>query len=187
MLDPEQTWVDEFKKLKPATTPIEGIVSLANVIEKLTNKVEPNIPGGQAQPGIFKWNKAAFIAQMMTLTPTQTPDWIPKVANAWSMACNTGIITPALVTAPSFWTVSSKDVNTLPIVPATVPTVVAGQAALIGVLSAVPAQVMADATKSPEMYAKAFRAAVSAFVFILIGISGTQISPVPLPVPVPAK
>lgn len=187
MLDPEQTWIDEFKKIPPAKTAIEGITNLADVIEKLTNKVEPNVPGGQGQPGIFQWNKATFIAQMMALVPTQAPDWIPKVANAWMAACSTGIITPATVTAPSLWAVSTKDVNTLPAVPATVPTVATGQAAIIGILSAVPAQVMADATKSPELYAKAFRAGVSAFVFTLIGIAGTPPSPVPTPVPAPAK
>lgn len=182
MLDPESTWVDEFKKLKPASTPIAGITALADVIEKLTNKVDPKIPGGMAQPGIFKWNKAIFIAQMLTQQPTQGPDWVAKMAGAWSAACNAGVITPGLVTA-SIWTVSSKDTLTVPLVPATIPTVAAGQAAIMGILSTMPAVMAADPEGGPEVFGKAFFAGVSAFTFILIGIAGTPVSPVPTPVP----
>lgn len=187
MLDPEQKWIDEFKKLGPATTPIEGITNLATCIEKLTNKVEPAVPGGQASPGVFTWNPAPFIAQMLAATPTQGPEWIIKIANAWLAGCMAGVITPALVTAPSMWQVSTKDVNTLPAVPTTVPTVAAGQAAIQAILATVAAQTASDPTKSPEIFAKAFRAGVSAFTFVLIGISGTPISPVPLPVTAKAQ
>jgi len=182
MLDSESAWVDEFKKLKPADTPIGGITALADVIEKLTNKVDAMVPGGQSTPGIFKWNKAAFVAQMLTQQPTQGPDWIAKMAGAWQTACNSGVITPGTVTASSTWAVSSLDVNTLPIVPATVPTVAVGYAAIIGILSGIPAVVASNPEKGPELFAKAFRAGVSAFTFVLIGVAGTPVSPVPLPI-----
>ena len=187
MLDPENIWVMEFKKLPPANTPVEGVKNLADLIEKLTNKVDPLVPGGQASPGVFKWNKASFIAQMMALVPTQGPEWAQKVSAAWFAGCSTGIITPGLVSAPSSWQVSSVDLNTLPTVPATVPTVAAGKAAIEGILASVPGIMSANPSQSPEMFAKAFFAGVKAFTFVLIGISGTPASPVPLPITATAQ
>lgn len=187
MLDPESAWVDEFKKLKPEDVSIKGIMNLADAIEKLTNKVEPNVPGGTASPGVFKWNKAIFIAQASALVPTPAPDWTAKLAGAWSAACTAGIITPGLVSAPSLWTVSSVDINTLPTAAATIPTIAAGQAIMLGMLASVPASMSSAPEKAPETIAKAFRSAVMAFTFTLIGISGSPASPVPLPVVAPAK
>lgn len=187
MLDPESAWVDEFKKLKPADVSIDGVMKLADVIEKLTNKVEPNVPGGTVTPGFFKWNKAIFIAQASALTPTPAPDWVSKLASAWAAACTAGIITPGSVSAPSIWTVSSVDVQTLPTAAATIPTISAGQALMVGLLSTVPASMPSTPEKAPETIAKAFRTALTAFTFNLIGISGSPTTPVPLPVVAPAK
>jgi hypothetical protein len=188
MLDPESVWVDEFKKIPPATTPIEGITNLANVIEKLTNKVEPNAPMADAVlPGIFIWNKAIFITQMLALIPTQMPDWIPKVAAAWAAACMGGIVAPGKVTASSVWQVSVVDSLTVPAAAATIPTIAVGQALIISMMATVPGLMSVDAKSAQEMFAKSFRAAVGAFTFVLIGISGTPITPVPLPITVPAK
>lgn len=188
MLDPVDVWVDEFKKLPPASTPIQGIINLADVIEKLTNKVDPNVPMADAVlPGIFKWNKPVFVTQMLLLIPTQTPDWIPKVAAAWAAACMGGIVTSSKVTASSLWQVSSSDVLTVPAAAATIPTIAAGQALIISMMSAVPALMTVNATAAQEMFAKSFRAAVASFTFVLIGISGTPVSPVTLPITVPAQ
>jgi hypothetical protein len=187
MLDPEQVWVLEFKKLPPASTAAEGLANLANTIEKLTNKVEPVVPGGTASPGVFQWNKAAFISQVASLTPTAGSEWIQKISNAWFAGCSSGIITPGLVSAPSLWPVSSTDVNTLPSVPSTVPTVTAGKAALEGLMAAMPALMSTNPAQAPEMFAKAFYAGVKAFTFVLIGIAGSPGTPVPLPVTATAK
>jgi hypothetical protein len=188
MLDPVSIWVDEFKKLPPASTPIQGIINLADVIEKLTNKVDPNMPTADAVlPGIFKWNKPVFVTQMLLLVPTQTPDWIPKVASAWAAACMSGIVTPGKVTASSIWQVSVTDSTTIPAAAATIPTIAVGQAAIISMMSTVPAIMAVDPKSAQEMFAKSFRAAVAAFTFVLIGISGTPISPVPLPITFPAR
>jgi hypothetical protein len=186
MLDPEPIWVLEFKKLSPQQTGIQGFTKMAEVIEKLTNKVDPSVPGGTATPGIFKWNKAAFIAQVATLAPTATPEWANTMSNAWAAACTSGVITPGLVSAPSLWLVSSVDVNTLPAAATTVPTITVGQALLLSGLLTVPGLMSTNPAMAPEAFAKAFRAAVAAFTFNLIGIAGTPASPVPLPVPATA-
>ena len=187
MLDPEKDWIDAFAALKPADVSITGIMNLADVIEKLTNKVEPNMPGATVTPGIFKFNKAIFIAQLMSLVPTPVPDWIPKVAGAWSAACMGGIITPGCVMAPSVWLVSSSDIMTIPTAAATIPTIAAGQAMIVSMMSGVPGLMAVDAKSAKEMFARSFFAAVSVFTFSLIGIAGTPILPVPLPMVVPAK
>lgn len=186
MLDPEGTWIDEFKKLKPATSIVEGIQNLADVIEKLTNKVDPLLPGATIAPGIFQWNKPLFVVQALALVPTPGPTWIPQLAAAWAAACTAGIITPGLVTDP-IWTVSSVDTLTVPSAAATIPTIAAGQAAIAGILSACPPLMSTNPAQSPETMAKAFRAGVLAFTFILIGIAGTPISPVPTPIPAGAQ
>jgi hypothetical protein len=186
MLDPESTWVDRFKKLPPARTPLEGITNLANLIEELTNKVDADLPGSQVSPGIFKWNKQIFITLMLQLKPTQGDDWIEKVSNAWMSGCSSGIITPGTVTSPQ-WAVSNTDVNTAPSVPATVPTVAAGKAAVASILGQVRAMVSLSPEKSPDLYGKAFRAGIAAFTFTLIGISGSPSSPVPLTLTAKAK
>jgi len=187
MLDPQDTWVDEFKKISPADTPIMGIINLADVIEKLTNKVEPNFPAADSiLPGIFKWNKALFVAQMLSLVPTQAPDWIPKVANAWMAASMGGIITPGTVTAASIWGQSTSDILTVPAAATTIPTIAVGQAAIITTLSAIPALTAVNPQQAQELFAKSFFLAVSAFSFILIGLA-PGIPPIPVPMPVPAR
>ena len=187
MLDPQNVWVDEFKKIAPASTPIMGIVNLADTIEKLTNKVEPNFPAADnVSPGIFKWNKALFIAQMLSLVPTPAPDWVPKVANAWMAACMGGIVTPGTVTASSLWAASTKDVQTLPAAAGTIPTIAIGQAAIISSMVTIPALMAVNPAQAQEMFAKSFFLAVSAFTFILIGLApGTP--PIPVPMTVPAR
>lgn len=188
MLDPVSTWIDEFNKIPPASTSIMGIINLADTVEKLTNKVEPNAPmADSVLPGIFKFNKATFIAQLLSLTPTPAPDWIPKVAAAWSAACMSGVVTPGKVTISSMWLVSTSDVSTVPAAAATIPTIAAGQALIISTMSAVPALMSIDPKTAQETFARSFHAAVSAFTFVLIGIAGTPITPVPLPITVPAK
>ena len=187
MIDPDSVWVDEFKKLKPASTSIEGVTNLASTIKKLTDKVDPNMPGAQVAPGIFQFNQALFIAQFISQAPTQGQDWASKIASAWSAACTGGIVTPGKVTASSTWTVSSVDSSTVPTAAATIPTVSAGQAAIMGALAVVPTLMASNPTGAQEAFAKAFRKGVVAFTFVLIGISGTPISPVTLPVTVPAK
>ena len=187
MLDPEKDWIDAFAALKPADASIVGIMNLADVVERLTNKVEPNMPGATVTPGIFKFNKAVFIAQLMVLIPTPLPDWIPKVAGAWSAGCMGGIITPGCVAAPLVWLVSSSDVNTLPVAVVTIPTIAVGQALIVSMMAGVPGLMAVDAKSAQDMFARSFFAAVSAFTFSLIGIAGTPITPVTLPVVVPAK
>ena len=187
MLDPESAWIDEFKKLKPASSAAAGIANLASAIEKLTNKVEPKVPGGVVSPGIFKWNKAAFIAKAMSLAPTPGPEWGVTLAGAWAAGCNTGVITPGLVTASSIWAVSQADINTLPATAATVPTVALGQAAIISILATMPAVMASTPEKGIELQAKAFRAGVLAFTFVLTGLAGTPPTPVPLSLTVPAN
>lgn len=188
MIDGDSVWIDKFKKIPPASTPIEGIINLANAIEGLTNKVEPNFPAAdEILPGVFTWNKAIFITQMMQLVPTQGPDWIPKVASAWSAACMGGIIAPGKITASALWLVSGSDTLTVPVAAATVPTIAIGQALIISMMSSVPAMMSINAPSAQEMFAKSFRAAVLGFTFTFIGIAGTPLSPVPLPITVPAQ
>lgn len=186
MIDAEQIWVDEFAKLKPAKLAIEGITNMAGVIEKLTNKVDASLPGATVAPGIFKWNKAAFISQLTALPPTPGPEWAPKIANAWAAACSTGIITPGLVTFASGWQVSTVDTLTAPAGAATIPTIAAGQAAIITALNSIPAMMKANPAEAQKMFAKAFRLGLISFTFTLIGISGTPASPVPTPFPATA-
>lgn len=188
MLDPESAWIDKFKKMKPADTPIQGIQQLADTIEGLINKVEPNLPGATISPGIFTWNKPIFIAQALALAPTPGPTWIPTLASAWTAACSASIIKPGTVNDPSLWQVSTVDTLTLPVAAATITTISAAQAVLSGLLQLVPVAMAANQPgKAPENMAKAFRAATLTFMFTLIGIAGTPISPVPTPVPVPAQ
>lgn len=187
MLDPESDWVDAFSKLKPQSTAVQGIMQLADVIEKLTNKVEPNLPGATVSPGIFTWNKAVFVAQALALVPTPGPTWIPVLASAWSAACTASIIKPGMVSAPSIWQVSTVDTLTLPLAAATIPTIAAGQGILSGLLQLVPLDMQSKPDMAPGDMGKAFRTATLGFVFTLIGISGTPISPVPTPIPAPAQ
>jgi len=182
MLDPEQTWIDEFKKLPPAKTPIEGITAQADLIEKLTNKVDPLVPDGQASPGVFQWNKALFVSQMMLLVPTQGAEWVQAVSAAWFAGCSGAVITPGLVNAPSLWPVSMVDANTLPSAAVTVATLSAGKEMVTATLNLMPDIMSSTPDKGPELFAKAFRNGVMAFTFTLIGIAGTPVSPVPLPV-----
>ena len=186
MLDPDSTWADEFKKMKPQKTSIQGVMQLADTIEKLINKVEPNMPGAAVSPGFFKWNKAIFIAQASALVPTPGPSWIPILTGAWTAACSASVITPGLVSNPSVWQVSSVDALTLPIGAATIPTISLGQGIMSALLQLVPLDMQTKPEKAPEDMAKAIRAGVLAFVFTLIGISGTVLSPVPTPIPAPA-
>lgn len=187
VLDPESTWIDKFKALKPQNTAVQGIQQLADTIEALINKVEPNLPGATVQSGIFQWNKAAFIAQALSLTPSPGQTWIPILAGAWTAGCSAAVITPGLVTDATLWAVSTSDTLTLPSAAATIPTISAGSSILQALLQAVPASIASTPEKAPENMAKAFRAATLAFVFTLIGIAGTPISPVPTPVPAPAQ
>lgn len=188
MLDAESAWVDAFKALKPAKASAEGVAKLADTLEKLMNKVEPNVPGATVAPGFFTWNKAAFIAQASALTPTPGPDWGPKLASAWAAACTAGQVKPGSVTAPSIWAVSSSDINTIPAAAATIPTIAAGQVLVMAGLSSVSGLMTSSAEKAPETIAKAFRSGVMAFTFNLLGVGGTPASPVPVPVlGVPAK
>lgn len=190
MLDDESAWVDAFKALKPAKVSAQGVAKLADTLEKLMNKVEPNLPGSTVSPGFFTWNKAAFIGQASALTPTPGPDWAPKLAAAWGAACTAGQVTPGLVNAPSVWAASLVDSTTLPAAAATIPTISAGQAIITAALASIPGMMSSkdSAKKAPETIAKAFRSGVMAFTFVLSGFAGTQASPVPLILPgIPAK
>jgi hypothetical protein len=184
MIDPEGTWIDKFSKLPPANSGIEGITNLANIIEELTNKVEPDVPGATVSPGMFKWNKGAFIARAMALVPTMGPEWANTLAEAWQLGCMGAIITPGTVSNPSVWTASTVDVNTVPVAATTVPTIAVGQALVLAGLMTIPAMMQGDPKKSTEVMAKAFRAGVMAFTFVLIGL--VLASPIPLPLTVPA-
>lgn len=187
MLDPVDVWIDEFSKLPPAETSIMAVINLANIIEKLTNKVEPNaITALSIVPGTFIFNKATFIAQLV-LIPTAAPDWIPKIATAWMAGCTSGFITPSTVIDPITWPVSTSDVSTVPLAATTIPTMAAGQSLLISTLSLIPSLMLVDPKLAQETIARAFYLAVSSFSFTLIGLSGTPISPVPTPITVPAK
>jgi len=62
-----------------------------------------------------------------------------------------------------------------------------GQAQIISILSTMPAVMQADPEGGPEVFAKAFRAGVSAFTFALIGLAGAPPAPVPLPLVGKAK
>lgn len=187
-LDPLGTWDSEFEdKLKPVSLQPLALLNLAQVVGALTDKVQCNAPPpASATQGIFKFNQATFIAQLLSLLPTVGPEWAQKVALAWTTACSSSIITPGTVTNPTVWTASTVDAVTVPAAAATIPTIAAGQAlVLAGVLASSTALV--DANLARKLFAGGFRAGAGAFTFIVIGlVNASPAPPVPTPLVFPA-
>jgi len=186
MLDPLDTWSNKLKDLQPNDVAIIALNNFTAAIGELMNKVQPQVAPPFIYSGqIFTFNSAIMTTQLLTLLPTQGPDWIDKMVNAWLMACQASAITPSTVTNATIWTASTTDVNTLSSAAATIPTISVGAAILKAGLLASSID-LSDADASRRKFADAFRSATLAFSFTLIGLAAATPSPIPVPIVLPA-
>lgn len=102
--DSVSVWKSEFDKLpKVGTNVAEGMTNLANFVDaRVTNKLGlgPPITGSFA----FTFNKAAFVAPLLSLAPVNNPSGLITMANAWQTAAlaSVMIVSPgASVGAPT--------------------------------------------------------------------------------------
>ena len=188
MLDSVDTWANTLKNEdKPNDIALLAVKDFADVIGELMNKVQPNIAPPFVYSGqIFAFNSSVFAAQLVTLTPTQSIEWVDKIVNAWLVACQASVITPSTVTNATVWTASTTDTATLPSASVTITTLSAAATLLkSGLISA--SVDLSDADASRRKFVDAFRSATLEFSFTLIGLAlALPGPPISIPVVFPA-
>lgn len=94
--DPASVWKSEFKNLpKVGTSVADGMTNLANFVDaRVSNKLILAPPLG----GTFTYtfNKAAFLAPLLSLQPVKDTSGMMTLANAWQSAALASI----MITAP---------------------------------------------------------------------------------------
>lgn len=178
-LDPLDIWVERLLQMQPKDTKLQGAWNLANWYGDLADKVEAT--GGSV--GIFTFNRPLFVS---TLAPGFNPDpsapsWAARLASAWEIACKDSKITPATVPNGA-WTQSAVDVLTAPKGAATIITLSQAKNLLENKLIASATAFAGDPDAGHKAFAKAFRDATLAFIFLTIGIAILN-TPVPIPLP----
>jgi hypothetical protein len=183
-LDPPDKWVKRLLEMKQSSSSATGAKELGDFYSEMADKVQ----GVGGRPGIFKFNKAVFAAQLSSgFGPeASAPKWANSVATAWLAAVNASTITPATV-PNSAWTASSVDVQTAPTAAATIITANAAKAQLQAGLIASSNAFKSGSDEGMEQFAKAFHDATKSFVFLTVGLVATPASPVPLPIPTSAE
>lgn len=172
------TLKSELLALPPTENKMEGIANLVAVIAKHMNKVQGG-PTGKA--GIFTLNEPVMIGILSALVPVPDDSWITTFATAYQAASMAAIVSPATVSNPAWVGSGSKDILTLPIGAASIPTIAVAKTLLQAALqSAKPDD------EAPKPIADGIHDATLAFLFLCIGLGPPPVFP-PIPIPTPAK
>lgn len=142
-----------------------GITNFVNAVGDAVDLAQAD-PGGV--PGIFALNRPIFIAELSSLAPTASNDWIPIFSSAWEASLSASTVVSGTITDPA-WLVSITDQSVV----------------LLGVPAAKTKleEELANATAENEPakpIAKAFIESMKALQISATGLAGTPASPVPL-------
>lgn len=169
---------DKIKALAPSTDKAAATQAFVDVIGDFMDQIQA---GPTGSPGILKFGRPAMFGILMTLAPVTDGSWMIGFANAWQAGMLTSIVTPGTVSNPAWLGSGNKDILTLPAAAATIPTIAAGFAVLLGKLAAVKPD-----SGAPQPLADAVHAAALVLIFICIGLGPPIVFP-PIPIPIPAQ